>query len=60
LARKLIKGLKDLDYSLVSNENLSHNIPPSGWGPGPNALSQKGLNLPHKKNKAFKKFLSSN
>jgi len=39
--------LKGLDYSLVSTENVSQKIPFSGWGPGPDNLSKKGLNLPH-------------
>jgi len=40
--RKLIKGSKDLDSSLVSNKNLIQKIPSSSWGPGPNSLSQNG------------------
>ena len=30
-ARKLIKGSKDWDLSLVSNENFSEKLWPSGW-----------------------------
>jgi len=30
-ARKSIKGSKDLDSSLVSNENFSETLWPSGW-----------------------------
>jgi len=42
-ARKLIKGLKDSDYSLVSNKNLNKKIPPSNCRSGPRDLSQNGL-----------------
>jgi len=31
---KLIKGSKDLDSSLFSNENFSEILWPSGWAPG--------------------------
>jgi len=37
------QGSQDLDYSLVSNKNLSHKIPSCGWHPGPGSLSQNGL-----------------
>jgi len=30
----LIKGIKDLDSSLVSNENFSEMLWPSGWAQG--------------------------
>ena len=33
-ARKSIKGSKDLDSSLVSNENFSETLWPSGWALG--------------------------
>jgi len=46
-ARKPIDGLKDLDYNLVSTKILSQKISSCGWGPGPDGLGQKGLNLPH-------------
>jgi len=32
-ARKSIKGSKDSDSSLVSNENFSETLWPSGWAP---------------------------
>jgi len=32
--RKSIKGLKDLDSSLVSNDNFSEILWPSGWALG--------------------------
>jgi len=33
-ARKSIKGSKDLDWSLVSNEDFSEILWPSGWALG--------------------------
>jgi len=33
-ARKLIEGSKDSDSSLVSNENFSETLWPSGWALG--------------------------
>jgi len=33
-ARKSIKGSKDLDLSLVSNENFTKTLWPSGWALG--------------------------
>jgi len=33
-ARKSIKGLKDLDSSLVSNKNFSETLWPSSWALG--------------------------
>jgi len=33
-ARKLIKGSKDSNSSLVSNENFSQTLWPSGWALG--------------------------
>jgi len=41
------QGLKDLDYNLVSNKKTGVKIPASCWHPGPDDLSQKGLNLPN-------------
>jgi len=38
-ARKLIKGSKDSDSSLVSNENFSETLWPSGWCSGPGNMS---------------------
>jgi len=55
--RKPIKGSKDLDYSLVSNKNLSQKVATGSWCPGPVNLSQNGLKptplmpLPTKKKK---------
>jgi len=46
-ARKLIKGSKDLDFNLVSIKNLSKILSTIDWGPGPDNLGQKGLNLPY-------------
>jgi len=40
-ARKLIKGSKDLDFSLVSNENFSEILLSSGLGLRPNEVGQK-------------------
>jgi len=45
--RKPIKCSKDLDFSLVYNKNFSEILPSCGWGPGPDNLGQKCLNLPH-------------
>jgi len=44
-ARKLIKGSKDSDSSLVSNENLSEILWPSGLDLGQVTRAQKRLRL---------------
>jgi len=54
-AGKPIKSSEDSDYSLVSNKNLSQKIISCGWGPGPDDLGQKCLNLPHIWKKKTKK-----
>jgi len=44
----LIKGSKDLDSSLVSNENFSETLWPSGWAVGQatwTKMTQKLLHL---------------
>jgi len=43
----LIKGLKDLDSSLVSNKNLSEILPSSGWALGQVTTAKMARNLPH-------------
>jgi len=43
--RKSSKGSKDLDFSLVSTNNLSTTLSPYSWGPGPDNLGQKGSEL---------------
>jgi len=40
-ARKSFKVSKDADFGLVSEQSLSHNNGPMGWGPGPGKGSQK-------------------
>jgi len=40
-----MKGLKDLEFNLLSMKNLSKILPSYGWVPGPDNLGQKGLNL---------------
>jgi len=64
----LIKGLKDSDSSLVSNENFSETLRPSGWRPRPGNMSQNDpkttslmtsvTNNPHPPTKKF--FLECN
>jgi len=44
-ARKSFKGSKDVDFGLVSENFLSHNNGPMGWGPGPGKGSQKHPHL---------------
>jgi len=46
-ATKLIKGSKDLDWSLVSNENFSEILWPSGWAPGQVTWAKMPLKLLH-------------
>jgi len=43
----LIKGLKDLDLSLVSNENFSEILWPSGWALGHVTRAKIAQKLPH-------------
>ena len=38
---------KDLDFTLVSDKNLSEILPSSGLGPGPDELGKKHLKLLH-------------
>jgi len=45
--RKSIEDSTDLDYILVSTEDLSQKIGSCSWGPGLIDFFQKGLNLPH-------------
>ena len=37
----------DLDFTLVSNKNLSEILPSSGLGPGPDEVGEKHLKLLH-------------
>ena len=46
-ARKSIKGWKDSDSSLVSNENLSETLWPSGWALGQATWAKMTLKLLH-------------
>jgi len=46
-ARKLIKGSKDSDSSLDSNENFSETLWPSGWAPGRATCAKMTLKLLH-------------
>jgi len=46
-ARKLIKGSKDLDSSLVSNENISEILWPSGWAVGQATWAKMAQKLLH-------------
>ena len=46
-ARKSIKGSKDLDSNLVSNENCSETLWPSGWALGQAAWAKMTLKLLH-------------
>jgi len=46
-ARKLIKGSKDLDSSLVSNENFRETLWPSGWALGQATWAKMTLKLLH-------------
>jgi len=43
----LIKGLKDLDSSLFSNENFSETLWPSGWALGQATWAKITLKLLH-------------
>jgi len=43
----LIKGSKDLDSSLVSNENFSETLWPSGWALGQTTWAKMTLKLLH-------------
>jgi len=58
-ARKSFKGSKVADFGLVSEQILSHNNGPMGWGPGPGKSSQNSpicgvpLENPHRKRKIF-------
>ena len=45
--RKSIKGSKDLDSSLVSNENFSETLWPSGWALGQATWAKMTLKLLH-------------
>jgi len=38
---------KDLDFTLVSNKNVSEILPSSGLGPGPDVVAKKHLKLLH-------------
>jgi len=42
LTRKLIKGSKDSDFSLVCNTHLSQTVASCGWDLGPDDLIPKG------------------
>jgi len=46
-ARKSIKGSKDSDSSLVSNENFSETLLPSGWALGQATWAKMTLKLLH-------------
>ena len=46
-ARKSIKGSKDSDSSLVSNENFSETLWPSGWALGQATWAKMTLKLLH-------------
>jgi len=46
-ARKSIKGSKDSDSSLVSNENFTETLWPSGWALGQAAWAKMTLKLFH-------------
>ena len=45
--RKLFKGSKEWDFSLVCTKNVSEILVLCGWDPGPDNLGQKCLNIPH-------------
>jgi len=45
--RKSIKGSKDSDSSLVSNENFSETLWPSGWALGQATCAKMTLKLLH-------------
>jgi len=62
-ARNSFKGSKDADFGLVSEQILSHNNGPMGWGQGPGKGNQKHPHLwrstrkiPHGKQKFFIRF----
>jgi len=44
---KSIKGSKDSDSSIVSNENLSEILPSSGWALGQVTWAKMAKNLLH-------------
>ena len=44
---KSIKGSRDLDSSLVSNENFSEMLPFSSWAPGQVTWAKIAKNQPH-------------
>jgi len=46
-ARKLIKSSKDLNSSLVSNENFSETLWPNGWALGQATWAKMTLKLLH-------------
>jgi len=46
-ARKSIKGSKDSDSSLVSNENFNEKLWPSGWALGQVTSAKMTLKLLH-------------
>jgi len=46
-ARTSIKGSKDLDSSLVSNENFTEKLWPSGWTLGQATWAKMTLKLLH-------------
>jgi len=46
-SQQVIQVLKDLDFSLLSNKNLSEILPSSGLGSGPNEVDSKDRKLVH-------------
>jgi len=46
-ARKFIKGLKDSDFTLVSDENFSELLESSSWALGQVTWAKMVKNLPH-------------
>jgi len=44
---EILESPSDSDFNLVSAKNMSEILPSHIWGPGPNNLGQKGLNLPY-------------
>jgi len=45
--QQAIQSIKRLDFSLVSNKNLSEILPSSGLGLGPDEVGQKGWKRLH-------------
>ena len=43
--QQVIESLKDLDFRIVFNKNISDLLSLSGLGPGPEKVHQKGLKL---------------